>query len=195
MPRTKRHNASAFTLIEVIVVVAVLVILIAMTVPRLLSQDRRQLQATADGVADLLIMFAQREALSDRPVGIWHDAERNWIVLMRLDHAEGARDEPATWQRDPAVKPVKLPSIVPAHGVLASVDSGPIDFRQWPIVTEPGRPRPAVEISLITGDDLVKTISLPAHAIAPHESETGHELVELRSPIDLDAEGRHREDW
>jgi hypothetical protein len=90
---------------------------------------------------------------------------------------------------------VKLPSIVPPHGVLATVDGGPIDFRQWPIVTEPGRPRPAVEISLITGDDLVKTISLPAHAIAPHESDAGYELVELRSPIDLDAEGRHREDW
>jgi type II secretory pathway pseudopilin PulG len=195
MPRTRRHNPLAFTLIEVIVVVAVMVILVALTVPRLLSQDRRQLQVAADGVTDLLIMFAQREALSDRPVGIWHNGERNWIVLMRLDRAEGGHAEPATWQRDPSVKPVKLPSIVSADGVLASVDGGPIDFRQWPIVTEPGRPRPAVEISLITDDDLVKTISLPAHAIAPHESETDYELVELRSPIDLDAEGRHREDW
>ncbi len=195
MPLTRRNNAAGFTLIEVIVVVAIVAILAAMTVPRLVSQGRRQLQASADGVADLLIMFAQREALSDRPVGIWHDADRNWIVLMTLDRTEGNDDEPATWRPDHAVKPVKLPSIVPVDGVLASSDGEPIHFRQWPVVTEPGRPRPAVEISLITDNDVIRTIVLPAHAIAPYESESGFKLADLRSPIDLDAEGRHREDW
>jgi prepilin-type N-terminal cleavage/methylation domain-containing protein len=194
MPRTGRNNTSAFTLIEVIVVIAIVAILAAMTVPRLLTQDRRQLLAAADGVTDLLIMFAQREALSDRPVGIWHDAEHNWIVLMTLDAADGA-DEAAVWQRDHAVRPVKLPSIVPAEGVFALADGEPVDISQWPIVTEPGRPRPAVEITLTTDDGVMKTIALPAHAIAPYQSEAGYELVELRSPVDLDAEGRHREDW
>jgi prepilin-type N-terminal cleavage/methylation domain-containing protein len=195
MPRDARQHAAAFTMIEVIVVIAIVAILAAMTVPRLIHQDRRQLQVAADGVTDLLIMFAQREALSDRPVGIWHDANRNWIVLMRLESVEEPRDEPATWQRDPAVRPVKLPSIVPVGGVLARADGVPIDFGQWPVVTEPGRPRPSVEITLISDDDLVKTIVLPAHAISPYESETGYELAELRRPIDLDGEGRHREDW
>jgi prepilin-type N-terminal cleavage/methylation domain-containing protein len=195
MPHRSRHNAAAFTLLEMIIVVAVVAILAALAVPRLLSQDRRHLQAAADGVADLLIMFAQREALSDRPVGIWHDAERNWITLMTLDRAEGQTPQRATWQRDYAVKPVKLPSIIAADGVLAATDGEPIDFRQWPVATEPGRPRPTVEISLITNNDLTRTIVLPAHAIAPYESESGLELADLRRPIDLDAEGRHREDW
>ena len=194
MPNARRTNAAAFTLIEVIIVVAIVAILAAMTMPRLLNQDRRRLQEATDGVSDLLIMFALRESLSDRPVGIWHDAERNWIVLMMLDRTEGD-DEPAVWQQDHAVKPVKLPLIVPVDGVQAFADGEPIDFGQWPIVTEPGRPRPDVEITLSTDDGLLRTIVLPAHAISPYESETGQELVELRSPIDLDAEGRHREDW
>ncbi|MHC4614740.1 MAG: prepilin-type N-terminal cleavage/methylation domain-containing protein [Planctomycetota bacterium] len=189
MPHTRRHrHAAAFTLIEVIIVVAIVAILAAMTVPRLLNKDRRQLQVAAEGVTDLLIMFAQREALSDRPVGIWHDVDRNWIVLMTLDRTGGDDDEPATWLQDHAVKPVKLPPIVPLEGVLAFADGAPIDFRQWPIVSEPGRPRPDVEISLTSDDGLLRTIVL-------YESETGYELVEVRSPIDLDAEGRHREDW
>jgi prepilin-type N-terminal cleavage/methylation domain-containing protein len=195
MPHAARPKAAAFTLIEVIIVVAIVAILAAMTVPRLLNQNRRRLQEATDGVSDLLIMFALRESLSDRPVGIWHDAERNWIVLMTLDRTEGDDGEPATWQQDHAVKPVKLPLIVPTDGVQAFADGQPIDFSQWPVVTEPGRPRPDVEITLSTADGLLRTIVLPAHAISPYESETGHELVELRSPIDLDAEGRHREDW
>ena len=198
MPHAARPNAAAFTLIEVIIVVAIMAIMAALTVPRLLNQDRHRLQEATDGVSDLLIMFAQREALSDRPVGIWHDAERNWIVLMILDRTEGDEGnygDPATWRQDHAVKPVKLPAIVPADGVQALADGEPIDFSQWPVVTEPGRPRPDVEITLSTDDGLLRTIVLPAHAISPYDSETGHELAELRSPIDLDAEGRHREDW
>ena len=109
MKRSPRHHPRAFTLVEVIVVIAVVAILATMMVPRLMGQKQRQLQAAADGVSDLLMMFAQREALSDRPVGIWHDAERNWIVLMRLEPVDGDDREPATWQPDHAVKPVKLP--------------------------------------------------------------------------------------
>lgn len=195
MTRLHRHHPAGFTLIEVIVVIAVIAILATMMVPRLMGQKQRQLQAAADGVSDLLMMFAQREALSDRPVGIWHDAERNWIVLMRLEKLDPDDDGPAEWQTDHAVKPVKLPPSVQAQDVYATADGEPIDFRQWPVVTEPGRPRPSVEITLVTEDGLLRTIVLPAHAIAAYDDETGYELAEFRQPVDLDAEGRHREDW
>ena len=74
-------------------------------------------------------------------------------------------------------------------------DGDVVDVRQWPITTEPGRPRPTIEISLITDEGMVKTIVLPGHAIAPYEVEAGEERAELRSPVDLDGAGRHREDW
>jgi prepilin-type N-terminal cleavage/methylation domain-containing protein len=195
MTRPPRHQPAGFTLLEVIVVIAVLAILATMMVPRLVGQRQRELRAAADGVSDLLMMFAQREALSDRPVAIWHDAERNWIVLMRLEKPPGDDDEPAEWQADHAVKPVKLPASIRPEDVYATADGEPIDFRQWPIVTEPGRPRPSVQITLATEDGLMRTIVLPAYEIAAYDDETGAELAELRRPVDLDAEGRHREDW
>ena len=196
MDRPRRQTA--FTLLEIIVVIAILGIVFSMALPRLARQDRRELQLAADRVADLLMMFAQRESLSSRPVGIWHDAQAHTLVLMVLDEVEveGTIGQlRPQWQRDHAVRPVKFPSLVPPEGVYAQSDGQPIDITRWPIATEPGKPRPGVEITLVADDGETRTVVLPAHAIAPYEMGTGVQLAELRVPIDLDAEGRNREDW
>ena len=179
-----------------IVVIAVLAVVMAMTVPRLIGREGRVLQLAADRVADLLTMFAQREALSGRPVGIWHDTDRHQIVLLILDIDEAAPEEPAEWRPDRTVRPVPMPETVDVQrGITATVDGSPVDISQWPIATEPGKPRPRVEISLFDNDGRVKTIVLPSHALAPYLLDDPHAVLANRQPIDLDAAGRHREDW
>ncbi len=196
MDRPRRQTA--FTLLEIIVVIAILAIVFSMALPRLARQDRRELQLAADHVADLLMMFSQRESLSSRPVGIWHDAQAHTLVLMVLDEVEveGTIGQlRPQWQRDHAVRPVKFPSLVPPEGVYAQSDGEPIDITRWPIATEPGKPRPRVEVSLFDDDGRVKTVVLPSHALTPYLLDDRYAVLALREPVDLDAAGRHREDW
>ena len=179
-----------------VIVIAILAIIMAMTVPRLMGLEGRRFQLTADRVADLLTMFAQRETLSGRPVGIWHDTERHRIVLMILDIDEAAPEEPALWRPDRTVLPVPIPwTIDVERGILVSVDGNPVDISDWPIATESGKLRPRIEISLYADDGNVKTIALPAHALTPYQLDDAQASLASRRPIDLDAAGRNREDW
>lgn len=179
-----------------IVVIAVLAVVMAMTVPRLAGRQGRVLQLAADRIADLMTMFAQREALSGRPVGIWHDADRHRIVLLILDIDEADPQEPAEWRPDRTVRPVPLPESVDVQrGVAAIVDGRPVDISQWPVATEPGKPRARVELSLFDDRGRVKTVVLPSHALVPYLLDDRNAVLALREPIDLDAAGRHREDW
>ncbi len=184
-----------FTLVEMVVVIAILTVIMAMTLPRMLGRESRVLQLTADRVADLLTMYAQRESLSSRLSGIWHDTETHRLVLMVLDADGATLDQPAQWRPDRTVKPVQFPSSVDVdRGVGASIDGAMVDISQWPIATEPGKPRPRIEISLYDDDGRVKTLVLPAHAMKPYDLDDPEALA-TRESIDLDAAGRHREDW
>ncbi len=195
MCSSRRSLAAGFTLLEVIVVVAILAIMATMTIPRLVGQDRRAIRLAADQLADLLTMYAQREALGQRPAGIWHDAQRNWIVLMVLDIDPADPEAPADWRLDPYVSPVKLPSTVDWRYVQAIQDGEQVDFQKWPIATQPGEPRPTIEISFANQEGLTKTVILPAHALAPYQQGGPRAYSDLRHPIDLDAAGRRQEDW
>jgi len=178
-----------------VVVVAILAVIMAMTVPRMLGREGRDLQLSADRVADLLTMYAQRESLSSRPAGIWHDTATHRLVLMVLDTDGATLDQPARWRPDRTVKPVQFPpSVDVERGVGASIDGTLVDISRWPIATEPGKRRPRIEISLYDNDGRVKTLVLPGHALKPYDLDDPEALA-AREPIDLDAAGRHREDW
>ena len=179
-----------------VVVVAILAVIMAMTLPRMLGRDGRVLQLSADRVADLLTMYAQRESLSSRPTGIWHDTDTHRLVLMVLDADGATPQQPAQWRPDRTVKPVQLPSSVDVErGVGASIDGTTVDISRWPITTEPGKRRPRIEISLYDNDGRVKTLVLPSHALKPYDLDDADAVLVSRQPMDLDAAGRHREDW
>ena len=194
-PGRARLERPAFTLIEMIVVLTLLGVLMALAVPRMIDRGRRDLQSAADQVADLLVMFAQRDALAARPVGIWHDAGRNWLVLVTLDVDPAKPDDPASWRPDRAVKPVKLPDVIEGNGVSVTADGKLMDVARWPAASEPGKPRPHLGIRLPSRDGRERTIVLPPHSIAPYTLDDANDLAAVRAPVDLDAAGRYREDW
>ena len=180
---------------ELIIVIIVLAIIMSLTIPRLVGHGRRELDLAAQELLDMLTMFAQREATEQRPIALWHDSDRNWIVLMVLDGDPADPEAPADWRVDPYVSPVKLPSSVDWQNVYATADGESADFRKWPITTQLGEPRPAIEISFANQDGLTKTVVLPAHALAPYRQDGAGSYANLRFPIDLDAAGRRQEDW
>lgn len=193
--RTRTTNPGGFTLIEVIVAVAILAMLITMTVPRLTSHENRVLQLTADRIADLMMVYAQRGQLSGKPAGLWHDVSRNWIVLMVLEVDPAVPQDPALWRPDPAARPVKLPEVIPPAGVFVTANGVPRDITQWPVATSPGEPRETIEINLLDTSGRSTTIILPSHAIAPYRLDDTRPQLIARTPIDLDSQGRAREDW
>ena len=180
---------------ELIIVIIVMAMIMSITIPRLVSHGRRELQVAADQLLDMLTMFAQREATEQKPIALWHDADRNWIVLMVLDIDPADPEAPADWRLDPYVSPVKLPSTVDWRYVQAIQDGEQVDFQKWPIATQPGEPRPTIEISFANEEGLTKTIILPSHALAPYQQGEPGAYSDLRYPIDLDAAGRRQEDW
>jgi len=184
----------AFTLVEVMLVCVVLAVIASMVLPRLIGTEHRQLELATDRVADLLTMFAQRESMSSKPVGIWLDAQRHALAMVVLDIDPQQPEQPAEWRIDRLARPVMLPDLIEPDGVAVTSDGWPIDISEWPVATEPGHPRPEVTLTLIATSGETRTLVLPGHALAPYRDDGGP-LVAHRTPIDLDDTGRYREDW
>jgi type II secretory pathway pseudopilin PulG len=181
----------------VIVVVMIITLMAAMIIPRIQGNARRQFKLTGDEVADLLLMFAQREALAQNPVGIFHDYADNSLRLMRLERdPQRFNDRAGQWVADPIVKPVKLPTqLLPPDNVNVLVDGQPEDITVYPLATEPGERRPSVEIRLQNNEGDSIRIMLDSFAVTPRIIQSGAAFVDVPQVIDLDAEGRTREDW
>ena len=184
-----RHG---FTLLELLVVLVILALLSSMIVPRFAGTERRALQLASDQLADLLTMYAHRATLGQKPVGVGYDPDRRAIMLLVIDIDDDRPDQPADWQVDRLVTPVKLPSTVDL--LDARADGEPVDMALWPIANRPGKDRPTIEITLV-GRDGETTVVLQSHAIAPRQIDPDGGGLAVRMPTDLDAAGRHREDW
>jgi len=191
-----KTSTCGFTLIEMIVVIIVLSIVMAIALPRLTSSGNREFDQAADEVANLLMMFAQRDSLSPRPVGLYYSESIGQVLIMVNDIDERYPDRPAEWYPDPTVPPVKLPDIVDPSSVLVFADDELVDIRQWPLSHTPGQPRPTIEIQFASeGRDLITSLYLPHYALAPRRSDDDGDMMTLRYPIDLDQAGRSREEW
>lgn len=188
-----RHPSRfGFTLIELTVVIIIIAIMASVALPRLTGNRDREFELVADRVADLLMMYAQRESLGTKPVGLREDITNHQLVLMILDLDERQVDAQATWRVDRFARPVKLPPDVIIVDIQA--DGQPVDISQWPLQTVPGKKRPAIAV-ILEGDDRIITIALASHALAPIKVYGDTYLEFLGGPIDLDAAGRDREDW
>lgn len=192
-----KRRLRGFTLLEVTIVVVILAILSSLMLPRLFGHEKRNFRLVTEQVADLLLMYAQRDALSPRPVGISHDAERNWITLVTLEASENRLLEGAsTWQMDSFVRPVKLPPIGSRPiTVEFRADGELVNAAEWPLASTPGRDRPEIDITLYTEVGLTATVSLSPYSVAPSIWGLDDEQTYGPEPMDLDATGRSREDW
>ncbi|UCD74343.1 MAG: prepilin-type N-terminal cleavage/methylation domain-containing protein [Phycisphaerales bacterium] len=199
-PAHATGRAGGFTLLEVTVVVVILALLATIVVPRLTGNQKRTFRLATEQVADLLLMYAQRDSISRKPVGIRHELygpDHNWILLVTLEASDDPLLEGASeWKPDRAVAPVKLP--------LFGREPLPVEFRadgelmnvqDWPLASTPGRDRPTIDITLYGPDGLTATVSLASHAVAPDVYGLDDRQAYHPEPIDLDAIGHSREDW
>ncbi|MFM1890617.1 MAG: hypothetical protein RLZZ565_1374, partial [Planctomycetota bacterium] len=98
-----------FTLIEALLVVAVLAILAGLIVPRIGGITRRQESVAIDRVADLLTMFAFRSSAGKQPVGLMYDGRTRTFELLILDIDPTQQGDPIVWQPDRLSMPAPLP--------------------------------------------------------------------------------------
>jgi len=187
----------AFTLIEVTVVVVILVLLASLTVPRLAGTARKEFDHVVDQVADLLLMYAQRDQLGRGAVGLTrvrNDKEGvDEILLVKLESYEQDERTISQWVADPLTPPVRLPSIVDRNGIIILIEGEPVDLSWAPVTHQIGEDRPTIEITLRSIDGEQKaTLLLSPHALAPERIDQG---APVRTPLDLDAAGRSREEW
>ena len=186
-----------FTVLEMMIAVIALGIIMAIAIPRVAHTADREFAYAVDQVNDLLIMFAQRDNLGEKPVGLYHDYDADgtsWLLMMIL---EDPQDGEGQWRRDPYVKPAKLPDVVDGGTLTVHADGELVGIRELPcrLRHTPGEDRPRIEISFQSDDgEHFASLILPPYAAAPTRLEDEH-VLSVRQRFDLDAAGRSREEW
>jgi prepilin-type N-terminal cleavage/methylation domain-containing protein len=179
----------AFTLLEIIIVIIMIGIMSSIILPRLSGTRNREFTLTVERVADVVLMYAHRNATSNQPAALQYNSDAKEFTLLTKVKEDGER----FWEFDPLAKPIKLPSWADNDLLAIYVDGDFTDTSQWPITASPGEARPLIEI-LLHWEERSALITLAPHAIGPQVWFDGDNTEPLM-PIDLDAEGRGREEW
>lgn len=182
----------AFTLVEMIVVMVIIGILLTMMAPQFSGNQRRQFKLLVDQVADLLAMYAQRETLGQKVVGI--SLENGSLVLLTLDTPSMQSGSLGQWVRDLYVKPVRFPDFMLGTDIDVQADGERVDIAREPLSNELGKDRPTIQISL-RGPGENAVITLYPYSIAPEIISGTVDTTTNRDRVDLDGMGRSREDW
>jgi len=180
-----------FSLIELIVVSAILVVLAGAITLRLTDQSSRQAEKTARAMKDLLTAAASRDDLFVQHVRLEYSGDE--LRLMIPDAAPGAGGA-AEWRPDPLVPSVSAEG-VDVRAVLA--DTTRLDPQSWRIDLTSFDRRPAVAILVQGGADAWRI------DLAPDAAEATLASADPRAPfdpmsggaIDLDDDGRGNEPW
>lgn len=198
-PHATAAARSAFSMIEIVVVVALLAIVGGVIVPRLVSTGARQAQVEAQAVRAMLSAAAQRDALSNQSMALEFDsANRELSLWVQLT---GENEGDAVWAPAPLVRPVRV-----EVGELRSVaiDGRASNARQWRIDFPGGQPRPSVSLLIVfdgsaLGGSTAWQVDLPPDAtaaiITPLPGEGDWRPATSTNGIDLDATGRRGTPW
>lgn len=179
-----------FTLIEALIVVAVIAILAGLVVPRIGGLRRREEGLAVERVADLLTMFAFRTSAGTQPVGLLHDARDRRLELLILDIDPTQDGDPVVWQPDRLSMPVLLPEGLEI--AWAREDATTLPEGDWMVASKPGGDRPRIEIRL-EGRAIDVDLTLEPYGLAARRSD--RQPPSDRGRRDLDEEGLDRERW
>lgn len=185
----------AFTLIELIVAILVMVIIGGMVVPRLATTTRMEQEAAIDAVEELLATYAFREAMSaGQQIALWQDPKSGDLSLLVKGSAlstTGDVLEKQDWEQDRMSDPVHLPTALRLVDVV--IDGEPVTGSDWMAPSVPGGGRPSIELRLES--DLVEaTVLLPSSAMTPMRQQQGRREAFTREQVDLEG-GVRGERW
>ncbi len=173
---------SAFSLVEVIVVVVILGIAAAVVVPRMTSATRSSPARLAERVAEVMGTAATRNRFSAVEVSIVHDTERR---QLRLEERAASSAE---WVPSRITPPLDVSAAAALSAAAGVIDLG---TGSWRLEFPRSGPRPAYAVSVRAPDGREYPIVLaPTATVALSGDE-----AQLNAPIDLDAVGRGRDAW
>lgn len=187
---TPARRRRGFSLFEVIVVGAMLAILAAVLVPRVVVVERQREDKTILEVEDLLRMFAFRNTSGLQQVGLTYDGAAGTLALWIMDLDPRNPDGPRIWQQDRLSSPIEFPEGMGVESV--SSDESSLAPDAWTITSHPDGSRPRIDLSL-RGKEKSARIVLETYSNSPRRSDDPR--AEIREAIDLDAEGSGYDPW
>ena len=191
--RTRRseRRRSAFSLVEVIIVVMILSVLSGLIIPRMVGIASSKERLVVTTAADLLSAFAYRDSIASGSAAIEYDDGNRSLILLGA-RGGNMKNDPLTWQRDPLAPVVRFPEYI---DIRALADEELLPETNWSITARDDGTRPTIQFQ-IRGKKIEATVSLPRWAQSPYVVESDALAVpRLPDAIDLDATGQGRDTW
>jgi prepilin-type N-terminal cleavage/methylation domain-containing protein len=183
---------SAFTMIELIVVIVMLGVLAGAVIPRMMRRSDREAEQNVRVLADLFSTAAARSAIAGQHVALWYDASgdgRMWMETSRAASASDFETNPV-WAIDPIISEQRADRLTFVSGSLGGRS---LDTRKWTIEMVPGQERGMIVASFRDREGTrTWSIVLPPGTLRAQvlEGDTPRD-----DSIDLDATGMGEVPW
>jgi type II secretory pathway pseudopilin PulG len=191
LPSSARLFRRAFSIVEIVVVCAILAIVASAIVPKMIAVRSQREEKAVIAVSDLLRMYAFRNAAGVQQIGLYYDPSLGEVSLWIYDLNPEDPEGPRVWQPDRLSNVVELPEGM--YIDRAAADEAEMSSSDaWNIPTHPDGSRPRIELDLV-GLEKQLTIVLENYSSTPLRSDDP--MSAARLPIDLDAQGSSLEAW
>ncbi len=190
----KHHTITAFTLVEMIVVVVILGVLSGMMFIRLSGDIRRRLDYTTVQVNNLLETLAYRQSISQDQLALSWLPDQQTLQLDRLRIQEQTQN-PA-WEKDPLTAAVvfKYDDIILADLRFDGEHANLSDETRIELPLDDVRPVIAIEVQW--GDaEQTELFELLPHALKSVRTGIGSDNKDYPEPFDLDEAGMGDNSW